>query len=535
MTQNHQHTSSAHRLAAIMFTDIVGYTRLMGEDEQKAMQMLRKNRKIHQSIIEKYHGKWLKEMGDGTLASFRTASDAVYCAGELIQACEAEEIKLRIGIHEGEVIEEDGDIFGDGVNIASRLEPLADPGQILVSGPVHRNIKNKPGISSTFFKEAELKNVDDPVKVYQLSVEVSRVNFEEDRRIIWINKKSALWVIVIALILLIGYSLSDYLQISKSESSIEIEKSIAVLPFKNMSEGDGNLAFSDGQWEAILSNISQIADLKVISRQSMEQYRKSTKTARQIGEELGVSYLLEGSVQKYGNQTKITVQLINAENDIQLWSHGYTQEIENIFSLQSEIALKVANELEVRLSKNESAQISNTQNIDPAIYELYLSAKYLKNTYNDTRDSSLLAIAIERFSEVIQKAPNFAEPYVDLAMSFSALSFKEYQDTTVYLLSKALEIDEGNVNAHLYLGEYFFYTNNVEKGKNELERTLELDPNNMAALVDLGYIYGIAKDFKKAAPYLFRFMQVNPSMESDKFEDRLFYYSVLNTMLGLPI
>ena len=147
--------AQTHQLAAIMFTDIAGYTRLMGEDEQTAMQMLRKNRKIHKSIIKKYHGKWLKEMGDGTLASFKTVSDAVYCAGELIKVCEAEDIKLRIGIHEGEVIEENGDIFGDGVNIASRLEPLADPGQILVSGPVHRNIKNKPGISSTFFKETE--------------------------------------------------------------------------------------------------------------------------------------------------------------------------------------------------------------------------------------------------------------------------------------------------------------------------------------------------------------------------------------------
>ena len=138
------------QLAAIMFTDIVGYTALMGTDEQKAMRVIKTNREIHKRIIKKHHVKWLKEMGDGTLASFQSISDGIYCAGELIVACNEKDIDLRIGIHSGDVIEEDGDIFGDGVNVASRLEPLASPNQIMVSAPIHRNSKNKSGIQSTF-------------------------------------------------------------------------------------------------------------------------------------------------------------------------------------------------------------------------------------------------------------------------------------------------------------------------------------------------------------------------------------------------
>ena len=152
--------NATRQLSAIMFTDLVGFTSLMGSNEHKAMSVLKINREAHKKIIKKHGGRWLKEMGDGTLASFQTVSDAVYCAGDLILACNEQGIDLRIGIHLGDVIEEDGDIFGDGVNVASRLEPLASPNQIMVSGPIHRNIKNKRGITSTFIEEKQLKNVD---------------------------------------------------------------------------------------------------------------------------------------------------------------------------------------------------------------------------------------------------------------------------------------------------------------------------------------------------------------------------------------
>ena len=161
--------SQSRQLAAIMFTDIVGYTALMGEDEQKAFELLKKNRSIQRPVIEKYNGKWLKEIGDGVLASFPTVSDAVYCAKEIQKICQTEsDLNLRIGIHLGEVVFEGNDVFGDGVNIASRIEPLAPTGGILVSESVHKNLLNKKDVQSTFVAEEHLKNVKESVRVYQV-------------------------------------------------------------------------------------------------------------------------------------------------------------------------------------------------------------------------------------------------------------------------------------------------------------------------------------------------------------------------------
>jgi len=167
--------SSNRQLAAIMFTDIVGYTSLMGKDETAAYQLLKKNRKVQRPFIEKHGGKWLKELGDGVLASFQTISDAVYCAIEIQRSCNVEpDLKLRIGIHQGEVIVEDEDVFGDGVNIASRLEPLAPSGSIYVSESVFRNIQNKKGIKAAFVGEEILKNVEHPIKIYEIDVQAAK-------------------------------------------------------------------------------------------------------------------------------------------------------------------------------------------------------------------------------------------------------------------------------------------------------------------------------------------------------------------------
>ena len=165
-------SNATRQLTVIMFTDIVGYTSLMGKNEQMALITLKLNRDIHKRIIKKHNGRWLKEMGDGTLSSYQTISDAVYCAGALIHACNKKDIDLRIGIHLGDVVEEDGDIFGDGVNVASRLEQTASPNQVLVSAPIHRDIKNKDRIQSTFIEEKQLKNVDEPVRIYSVEVTV---------------------------------------------------------------------------------------------------------------------------------------------------------------------------------------------------------------------------------------------------------------------------------------------------------------------------------------------------------------------------
>jgi class 3 adenylate cyclase len=293
--------SQSRQLAAIMFTDIVGYTALMGQDEQKAFELLKKNRSVQRPIIEKFNGRWLKEIGDGVLASFTTVTDAVYCAATIQKTCENEpNLKLRIGIHQGEVVFEGADVFGDGVNIASRLEPLAPIGGILVSESVHRNIGNKTNIKSTFIREEQLKNVREPMKIYSVQVEgvepmviTERSAAPPQKSPKSRNPKKMVFAVGgFLIILMLSYFL--YSKLSPDITIVEaqeapIDKSIIVLPFTNLSSDPEQEYFSDGMMEEILNHLVKIQDLKVVSRNRAMQYKGTSKTTQEIANELGVA------------------------------------------------------------------------------------------------------------------------------------------------------------------------------------------------------------------------------------------------------
>ncbi len=293
-------------------------------------------------------------MGDGTLGSFKTISDAIYCAGELIQICEAISIKLRIGIHFGEVVEEHGDIFGDGVNVASRLEPLAKPGHILVSEPVHQNIKNKPGIESTFIEEAQLKHVKEPVKLYEVNVSRTPV-LSDDTLIPEKPKRTALilgaTVLVLAIIVFMYFmKMNSFGDVKEVNDTIEEdEKSIAVIPFVNMSNDPDQEFFCDGISEEIINALAQIQGLNVAGRTSSFQFKGDKVDLREIGKKLGVGNILEGSIQISGNRIRITVQLINVDDGFHLWSARFDRELEDIFAIQDEISAAIAEKLKVTL------------------------------------------------------------------------------------------------------------------------------------------------------------------------------------------
>ena len=407
--------SQSRQLAAIMFTDIVGYTALMGKDEKKAFELLKNNRDIQKPLIKRYNGTWIKELGDGVLASFHTVTDAVFCAAAIHQVCNTiDGLQLRIGIHLGEVIFENNDVFGDGVNIASRLQAMASPGSTWVSEAVYKNLVNKKEITSEFIKEETLKNVIEPVKVYEITVnEIAGYlpdnikAYQKQVRIGKPIKKKTIYVTAFGI--LIGLIAAYFLFFNKQTNQTDfkkanVEKSIVVLPFRNISNDPQQEYFAEGMMDEVLNHLYKIGGLIVISRTSSMTYKDSKKTSKEIAEELGVGNLLEGSVQKDGDHIRIIVQLINGKTDDHLWAETYVREFKDVFAIQSDIAKQVASALKVKIDAGTKSRIEYIPTTNTSAYNLYLLAR--KKELQDGWK--------ELLEKVIQSDSSFAPAYADL-------------------------------------------------------------------------------------------------------------------------
>ena len=466
---------------------------LMGKDEQKAMELLKANREIQKPLVAAHNGKWLKEMGDGTLVSFQTASEAVYCALKIQEELkDNNDLNLRIGIHVGEIILEDRDVFGDGVNIASRLESLAPTGGIWVSEAVGSNIQNKQGIETRFVREEQLKNVKDPVRIYEVNIsgKIPSVDKRMERSSIngnWSSKKLTIAVIVIMLITALAYSLYTFYSGEKQITQIEgleiATKSIAVLPFVNIGNDPEQEYFSDGVTEDIIGQLAKISDLKVISRTSSMLYKNTNKNIRTIAEELGVSTILEGSVRRSGNKVRIVAQLIDAKTDGHLWSETFDMEMIEIFAIQSEVAKGIAKSLQAKLSPFERGRLEMPSTKIPEVYDLYLKARFLEHQFQ--KESYYKAI--ELFEQAIEIDPNFAPAYAGIARSYGALGSwigdlpakVALEKTNTYSM-KALELDENLAIAHANLAyQKFLFEWNFPEAEKEFLHAAELDRSDI--------------------------------------------------------
>jgi adenylate cyclase len=450
--------SQSRQLAAIMFTDIVGYTALMGEDEQKAFEVLRKNRQLQQPIVKQFNGTWIKELGDGVLASFQTVTDAVACANKIQQACsDIHDLKLRIGIHLGEVVFEDNDVFGDGVNIASRLQALAPIGGIYISEAVFRNIENKKGMETEFVKEEILKNVKHPVKIYQLKIQTpyNPVKY--------------------------GFSSPDKINTQKGAN----EKSIAVLPFVNMSNDLEQEYFSDGISEEIINTLVQHTKLRVAGRTSAFSFKGKNDDLRAIGEKLGVSNILEGSVRRSGNRIRITAQLIEVSNGFHLWSQKFDRELVDIFEVQDEISKAIVDQLMAELVKSESISLTKTPTRNMEAYTLFLKGRF----HWSKRTGEGLKKSIGYYEEAIQKDPDYAAAYAALSDSYSLLCAYHILAPGDSILkarsiaSKAATIDPSLAEAFEAIGHVeLLYDWNWEHARDSYRHAIELNPNYATAL-----------------------------------------------------
>ncbi|WP_435352733.1 adenylate/guanylate cyclase domain-containing protein [Emticicia sp. SJ17W-69] len=432
------------QLAAIMFTDIVSYTALMGKDEQKAFEFLVKNRALHKPIIEEFNGRWIKELGDGVMASFNTVSDAVNAAIKIQEGCNAaKDYQLRIGIHQGEVVFENEDIFGDAVNIAARIQAAAKPGCIYVSESVHHNITNKKDIQSSFVKEETLKNVKEPVRIYEVNTATDAETFTE----------------------------------IKEQTIIQEENSIAVLPFANMSSDPEQEFFSDGISEEIINMLAQVPNLKVAGRTSAFSFKGKNQDLRSVGTQLNVNHILEGSVRKSGNKLRITAQLIKVSDGYHLWSEKYDRELEDIFDIQDEIALAILEVIKIKLlSEAKKAVLKKyTDNIEA--YQLYLQGLFHVN-------KMALDKAIESYQAAIAIEPDYAIAYAGIAKCygwlwhFNILPPEQCLPQMIEAGKHSLHLDKGSAESHTVVANAkIYYEKDVKAAILEFETAIELNPN----------------------------------------------------------
>lgn len=479
------------KLAAIVFTDVVGFSALMSSDEKAAMALLEKQRRLLRPIIENFDGEWLKEIGDGLLFSFPSAVKAVTCSLEIQRILEHDpKLNIRIGIHIGDIIQKDGDVFGDGVNIASRLEPLAEPGGICVSERVYDDIRNQPEINAQFQDEQLLKGIDKPIKVYSIFTKIGEIPKETyklpPKRIRFIK------YFLFVLLLCIGNFFYYYFETVKTEKTdIEIDsKSIAVLPFDNYSNAPEDQYFSDGFTEVIIANLAKVKDLKVISRTSVMQYKSTTKPLKEIGMELGVAHILEGSVQRSGKMIRIVGQLIDTETDKHLWAETYDDEITNIFQVQSEISQKIAQSLKITISSREKELISEKSTENPEAYDLLLQANSL--SYYKHKEAEL---AIRLLKDAIQLDSNFIDAISKLSITHSAMvhfghdrSAETIDNAKKYYL-KTFEINPNSGRALEARGIFNYWVQkNYPLALNDFNKLHEMEPGNSHVYEVIGYI-----------------------------------------------
>jgi adenylate cyclase len=436
------------RLAAIMFTDLVGYTALTQKNEALAMQLLEEHRRIVRPLFPKHSGREVKTIGDAFLVEFGSALEATRCAFDIQQSLSElnsgrspdKRVLLRVGIHLGDVIHDQNDVYGDAVNIASRIEPLASPGGICVSEQVYDQIKNKFEFPLSSLGEKNLKNVGEPIEVFRVILP-------------WEKK-------------------------SESESSLEKTR-LAVLPFTNMSPDPNDQYFADGITEEIISIVSGISGLSVISRTSVMGYKGTTKKLGEIGRELDVGSILEGSFRKAGNRIRVTAQLIDVAGDKHLWAQNYDKTLDDIFAVQSEIAEKVAGELKIRLVESEKRTLEKKPTENTEAYTFFLRGREL---YREETETSLRQ-AISLFEKAIELDPKFARAYVGLAECHQWLANYGHEPYDISLsivktsLERAIGLDPNLPEAHASLSEMFFNIDDLPDSEAEARKALELNPS----------------------------------------------------------
>jgi adenylate cyclase len=488
--------STTRQLAAIMFTDIVGYTALMGEDEEKAFAILNKNRAIQKPIIKEYNGQWIKELGDGVLASFQTVSDAITAAIKIQEICNAEKVfQLRIGIHLGEVVFEDGDVFGDGVNIASRIQSIGVPGSIVFSKTVNDEIKNKTKFQIVSLGQYNLKNVKNHIEIFSITdtaFSPFKIKLQGSASKKLLSNNIFIIAFIFILLSIAGFFLFKASQLPYNVSADK--KSLAVLPFLNMSEDKQNEYFSDGISLEITNQLSNINSLEVRAWSSSIQFKNSTKSLKEKAEALNASVVLNGSIQKVGDNIRIQAELTDANANKRIWGQTYDRKWADIFTIQSELAQEIASELNTQLTESEKKRIEQSPTNNLQAYELYLqgnqlSEKFLQTLKQDFFDNSKLM-----FEKAIAIDPNYSMAHAGLARLYH--NYAEYikEDSLLEKLAadeieKAYSLSPDLDIVYAIRGAMLRDKGDYEESYKNFMRAMQLNPNNTSTLFEFGMLF----------------------------------------------
>lgn len=508
------------RLAAIMFTDMVGFTALAQRDETLAMRLLDEQRRLVREVLAAYKGREIDTIGDGFFVEFASSLDAVNCAVAIQSALKdwnaqhpaENRVLIRIGIHLGDVLHRGREVSGDAVNIASRIEAMAPPGGVCITAQVYASVFNKVEVQFETMGIPELKNVLTPIEVYRV----------------------------------VGYG-EDGSRPARIRTGLPKDR-IAVLPFVNISPDQVDEYFADGMTEELISSVSMIKGLRVIARTSVMRYKRAHKPIAEIGRELNVGSILEGSVRKVGPKIRISVQLIETSKEEPSWSHKYDREVKDVFAIQSEIAQHVAEALKDHIFGGKHREEPRTTTFSTEAYMSYLRGRQLYNK----RTEEDLKKAVSFFEKALSIDGNYARAYVGLADSYAALALLEFMaPNEAYPKAKeavrqALALNAGLAAAHTSLGlikfqydwdwkgaedefteaisnnfnyapahhffaDYLKAMGRFDEALAEIQKARELDPLSLAINIGVGHVLYLSGQYDRAIEEYKKAVELEPN------------------------
>ncbi|MBF0470186.1 MAG: hypothetical protein HQL48_02305 [Gammaproteobacteria bacterium] len=491
---DHQPPRVSSRLAAILAADVAGYTRLMGDDGQATLAAWWASRsEVIDPEIAAHQGRIVKHTGDGFLVEFATASAAVACGTAIQQRLtdpswirQYPDFLYRIGINIGEIVADDEDVYGNGVNLAARIMSLAEPGSLWISANIHEQLSGKLQPSFEDTGNHWVKNVDHPLHCFRLLTGRQSPQKKPGRAL-------------------------DFGPLSLPE-----KPSIAVLPFENLSRDQDQEFFSDGIAEEIITALSHFRELFVIARNSSFCYRNTPLDARKIGQELGVKYLLEGSVRQAANRVRVTIQLIEAESGNQIWAERYDRPLDDIFLVQDEITAAVVTAVGRNITLSEAEKSARHQPREMGVWQLTARAEW----YINSMDRDSLTRARELCLECIRRYPASAPSYSLLAFisvvenlyGYNSFSPENPPERTIELARKAMTIDSDDERARIYLAYSLWVIGRHDAAHQEAQSAVKLNPNSAAAFSALGIVhaYSGSDGYDQAVVLLDKAMRLSP-------------------------